>query len=416
MLVASTIASKHPLIALGGFFDRAEGMWVLLAYVVLLVGTYLFVSEAVHAWRILAVWAASLCVICVLGLFQFFGLDFFRSLFGRLLILPAQYRQIAPVLDFNFPRYFIYATLYNPNNVASLMALAFPLAAACFVLARSRKRQVAFGILAGLLYLTLLGSNGRVGWVAALLALLLYAVLSMRRGVAGWWKRLGILALVVVVEFGSLNYFSGGALGIRAGGLLAATSKTLESGTSQSAVDETRSHPDTLANGGPVSETQEGLAEQLIRKYGTVASGRGYIWIRSLQMADDTILLGRGPDTFALYFPNQDPYKAFYSLPQDFIDKPHNMYLQLWLNLGGVATLAFLAMVIMHAVRTPRILKQADPASDRYMLALGLFVGWFAYLLAAFFYDSAVSVAPAFWIVFGLSMALNDALDTENSR
>jgi O-antigen ligase len=133
-------------------------------------------------------------------------------------------------------------------------------------------------------------------------------------------------------------------------------------------------------------------------------------------MAEDTILLGRGPDTFALYFPNQDPYKAFYnrfSLTQAFIDKPHNMYLQLLFNLGGVAVLAFLAMVVLHAIHTFRILKSAKPLGDRYMLALGLFVGWFAYLLAAVFYDSSVSVAPAFWIVFGLSMAINEILKRE---
>jgi hypothetical protein len=416
MLVVSTIASKHPLIALGGFFDRAEGMWVLLAYIVLMVGTYLFVSDVVHAWRILAVWAAALCVICVLGLFQFFSLDFFSSMFGRLLILPTQYRQIAPLLHFNFPRYIIYSTLFNPNNVASMMAMVFPIAAACFILTRSLKRQVAFGILAGLLYLTLLGSNGRAGWVAALVALLLIVVFLIWRGVAALWKRLGILALVIVVGFGSLNYFSGSALGKRAGSLLVDMEKTLESGTSQNDAGETSSQPDTHVDEEPVMNAQEGLAEQLIRKYGTVVSGRGYTWIRSLQMSDDTILLGHGPDTFALYFPNTDPYKAYYNEPQTFIDKPHNMYLQSWLNLGGIATLAFLVMVIMHCVHTFKILKQAKPTSDQYMLALGLFFGWFAYLLAAFFYDSAVSVAPSFWIVFGLSMAMNKMLEAKNSR
>jgi O-antigen ligase len=119
--------------------------------------------------------------------------------------------------------------------------------------------------------------------------------------------------------------------------------------------------------------------------------------------------LGHGPDTFALYFPNQDPYRIYTML---FIDKPHNMYLQFWLNLGGVATLAFLAMVILHCIRTFRILRQSHPTGELYVLSLGLFAGWFAYLLAAFFYDSAVSVAPTFWIMFGLSMAMNEALVT----
>lgn len=406
MLVASTVASVHPSIALGGFFDRAEGMWVLLAYVVLLVGTHLFVTEVRQAWLVLTVWAAALCIMCVLGIFQFFGLDFFSSLGGRLLILPAQYHSIAPILDFNFPRYWIYATLYNPNNVASMMSLAFPLAAACFLLSRSPRRQVVFGILVILSCLTLVGANSRGGWIAVLFVLFLLAGLSVKRGMAGWQKRLGILALVAILEFGALKYASGGVLGWRDAQPAAVVQQVVEDGTGQ------------ILEGGPSTPpaTEESLAERLIRKYGTAVSGRGYIWIRSLQMAGDTVLLGRGPDTFALYFPNTDPYKAFYIQPQYFIDKPHNMYLQSWLNLGGLATLALLAMVVLHATRTFRVLKEANPAGDRYMLALGLYAGWFAYLLAAFIYDSAVSVAPAFWIVFGLSMAMNDALYAENSR
>jgi O-antigen ligase len=352
---------------------------------------------------ILAAWAAALCVICILGILQYFGLDFFQSMAGRLLIIPAKYHFMASALDFNFPRYSIYSTLYNPNNVASMMTLAFPFATTCFVLSRSRRRQLAFGLLAGLFCLTLLGSNGRSGWVAVLLALIPLVALSIWRGITGWWKRLVILALVALLGYGTFNFVSSGNLGKRADQPMAEVKKVLKNATDQGVAGEALTQPGT----------QETLAEQLIRKYGHMASGRGYIWIRSLQMAANTMLLGRGPDTFALYFPNTDPYKIFYTQPEVFIDKPHNLYLQLWLNLGGLAALAFLVMVIFHAVHTFKILKQADLADERTMLALGLFLGWFAYILAAFFYDSAISVAPAFWIVFGLGMAVNEMLIKE---
>jgi O-antigen ligase len=324
---------------------------------------------------------------------------------GRLLILPAKYHYMASVLDFNFPRDTIYSTLYNPNNVASLLTLAFPLAATGFVLSRTLRPQVVFGLLAGLLCLTLLGSNGRAGWVAALLVLVPLVALSVWRGVTGWWKRLAILALVAILGYGTFNFVSRGNLGKRADQPLTEVKKALDNGLSQGVAGESLTQPGT----------PEGLAERLIRKYGLMASGRGYIWIRSLQMAGATIFLGRGPDTFALYFPNTDPYKVFYSQPEVFIDKPHNLYLQLWLNLGGLATLAFLVMVVFHGVRTFKVLKRVDLADERGILSMWLFLGWLAYLLAAVFYDSAVSVAPAFWIVFGLSMAVNEMLMKEHS-
>ena len=400
-LVASTIKSAHPLIALEGFFDRDEGLWVLLAYIVLFLAAYLFAFRNGHVWLVLAAWMAALCVIGTVGIFQYLGIDFFKSMAGRLLILPARYHFIASELDFAFPPGTIYSTLYNPNNVASMFALAFPFAAVGFVLSRLLSRQIIFGFLAALFCLTLLGTNGRAAWLAVLLAMFLLMFLSIRGGVKGWWKRLIILGLVALAGYGIFNYVSSGNLGKRAAQPISDVRKIVENGLNPVEAGESLTQPGA----------QEGLAEQLIRKYGGDSlRTRGYIWIRSLQMAQNTLLLGHGPDTFALYFSNSDPYKIYYSQPEIVIDKPHNLYLQLWLNLGGLSALAFVAMLVLHAVRTLGILRVMKPDRHGYLLALGLFAGWFSYVVAAFFYDSTVSVAPAFWIVFGLSLAVNEML------
>jgi hypothetical protein len=402
----SALASRHPFIALGGFFDRDEGLWVLLAYLLLLLGAWQLVESPRQAWIVLAAWAAALTVICILGLFQFFSLDFFTTSFGRLLILPAQAHSIASSLSFNFPRYTIYATLYNPNYVASMLCMAFPLAAAAFLHAHTPRLRVLFGLLAGLLTLALVGANGRVGWIAAALALGLVVALSLRRGSPGWWKRLLLLMVFAGLAFVGLDLASQGYLSERAGEPVSQAGQILQGAAGQ---------PDAASLPQPQQSPSEGLAERLIRKYGQAASGRGYIWIRSLQMAPQTALLGRGPDTFTLYFPNSDPYKAFYNpyaRSEILIDKPHNLYIQSWLNLGGLATLAFLALLGMHFVRTLRLLRRARPAGEAWVLALGLFAGWCAYLLAAFFYDSNVSVAPVFWVLFGLSLSMNARLES----
>jgi O-antigen ligase len=206
--------------------------------------------------------------------------------------------------------------------------------------------------------------------------------------------------MVLLLEFSILSFASGGILS--RWDILPATDlgPVVETGTGLPATDEAPVVP----------PSSEALPERLIRKLGSALSGRGYIWIRSLQMAGKTVLLGRGPDTFALYFPNDDPYKSFYGQPDTFIDKPHNMYLQTWLNLGGLAALAFLVMLGLHTYQTIKVLRQSRAVDDRFVLALGLFTGWLAYLVAGFFYDSAVSVAPVFWIIFGLSMAVNRML------
>ena len=188
---------------------------MLLAYAVILVGTYLLVTTITQAWYILIVWMAGLTVICSLGIFQFFGFDFFSSAAGRLLILPTRYQNLAPLLKFNFPRYYVYGTLFNPNQLGSMISMAFPVAAAGFILSSSNKHQIIFGVLAGLLCLILIGSNARAGWMADLFAMVGLGILCIKRDGAGWWKRLSILALVAILEFGVLDFTSGGALGRR---------------------------------------------------------------------------------------------------------------------------------------------------------------------------------------------------------
>ncbi|MBV5307828.1 O-antigen ligase [Chromatium okenii] len=386
MIVLSALFSAHHTIAFSGFFERYEGMWVLLSYLVLMLGAYLFISTLKQLWLIVGVWLAALCIISIIGLFQFIGVDIFQTTAGRFLILPSQYQSIANSLDFNFPKYWIYATLYNPNNVASMMALALPMTAVCFFLSQSKIRRIGFGVLTGLFALVLAGTHARGGWIAVICAALLLFGVFMRHDLLRYWKWLSALSLVAVIAFAVLIFW----------GVQRVNTVTLD-----------QHHADYSIQVAP-----EHLSERLIRHYGTLGSGRLYIWIRSLQMARETVLLGRGPDTFALYFPNQDSYKRFFNQPEAFVDKPHNLYIQTWLNLGGLATCAFLAMIILHAVRTFQLLTKAQPSGEFYMLSSGLYAGWFAYLVAAMFYDSVVSVAPAFWIIFGLSLAVNHQLDS----
>ncbi len=401
-LIASTVKSRYPWIAWNGYFDRDEGFWVLLAYIILFLGAYLFISKARQVWMVLAAWGLALTIICIIGFFQYFGMDPFQTMAGRLLILPAEYHYLAEGLDFLFSRYTIYATLYNPNYVAAMMSLAFPVAAAFFIFSARLRERLIFGILSSLLLLTMIGSNGRAALVAALLVMTLLILVTFRDGLLGGWKRFLLLLFVGLAGFGLLNFASGGRLAKHTDESSADVRSVVQENAQGNSKNER-----SVVPGNVVPAKSEGLAEQLIRKYGPVASGRGYIWIRSVQMASHTLLLGRGPDTFGLYFPNADPYKAYYTLPDYFIDKPHNSYLQVWFNLGGLGLLAFLAMVGMHFFSTLKLLRKAPLQKPITIMALALFLGWVSYLLVAFFYDSALSVAPLFWIIFGLGLAVN---------
>ena len=80
----------------------------------------------------------------------------------------------------------------------------------------------------------------------------------------------------------------------------------------------------------------------------TIGSNRGYIWSRTLPITKSTMLIGKGPDTFALEFPQTD-YVNKENLYQNraiVVDKAHSGYLGMAVELGWLAIAIFVAIQI----------------------------------------------------------------------
>lgn len=149
-----------------------------------------------------------------------------------------------------------------------------------------------------------------------------------------------------------------------------------------------------------------------------LGSARGYIWSRSIPMIKDNLILGGGPDTFAFRFPQNDFIGKYYAYdnPHMVVDKPHNLYLQIALNNGFIALLAFLTIMIVYIVDSVKLyaLKKYYKKSEIFGSVTCL--GVVGYLFAGLFNDSVVSVAPIFWIVLGVGIALNYMNRTELNK
>lgn len=150
-----------------------------------------------------------------------------------------------------------------------------------------------------------------------------------------------------------------------------------------------------------------------------LGSSRGYIWSRSLPLLKNTIILGYGPDTFAIAFPQHDIFGKMYAYYGDMwqlVDKPHNQYLQIAINTGVVSLLAFLFLVGFYLVKSFR-LYVSNPFEDFLSQAgVGVFVAIIGYLGAAVFNDSVVSVAPVFWCLLGLGVSINHMLNKRTAK
>lgn len=149
-----------------------------------------------------------------------------------------------------------------------------------------------------------------------------------------------------------------------------------------------------------------------------LGSARGYIWSRSLPMLKDTLLIGNGPDTYAIEFPQGDIFGKWYAYdtPNMVVDKPHNMYLQIGINQGGIALLAFLGFIGLYIIQSLRLYTFKGVYQNIEIIGVAYFVAVIGYLGAGVFNDSIVSVAPIFWILLGGGIATNYMIVKEKRR
>lgn len=172
-----------------------------------------------------------------------------------------------------------------------------------------------------------------------------------------------------------------------------------------------------------VNPKGESIELKPVEKWGfegkeTLGSARGYIWSRSIPMLKHTIVLGNGPDTFASKFPQDDyigKFIAYYGNSSMLVDKPHNLYLQIGLNIGVVALVAFLIMVAIYFISSIRLYFKNDFEDFFSIVGLAIFTAVFGYLGAGVFNDSVVSVAPVFWVLLGMGVTINNMILTDKN-
>ncbi len=144
----------------------------------------------------------------------------------------------------------------------------------------------------------------------------------------------------------------------------------------------------------------------------TYGSNRGYIWSRTLPLLKNTILLGHGPDTFPMYFPQYDYVGKlkYYLTGGILIDKPHDFYLQTAVNTGIISLLALIVLFGIYFVSSIKIYIKEEFSTFKSIAGLACFAAFCGYIVSAFFNDSTVSVAPVFWILFGTGIGINTSL------
>ena len=145
------------------------------------------------------------------------------------------------------------------------------------------------------------------------------------------------------------------------------------------------------------------------------ATYRGYIWSRTLPLLKDTILIGHGADTFAMYFPQAD-YAGKYNIGyfsdtrNVIVDKPHNMYLGIAVNTGVISLIAVLCIFGLYLIDSFKIYRKNEYSGFISFMGAGVFVAVCGFLVAGLVNDSTVQVMPVFYALLGTGFAANRIL------
>lgn len=140
-----------------------------------------------------------------------------------------------------------------------------------------------------------------------------------------------------------------------------------------------------------------------------IGSARGYIWSRSLPLLKRTMIIGFGPDTFLVKFPQGDILAKWYAYGTTnmTVDKAHNWYLQVGVNQGLIALVALLALLLLYIIDSLSLYMFRKEYNETEVFAIAILLGVVGYMGAGFFNDSVVSVAPIFWCLLGFGLGAN---------
>ena len=142
--------------------------------------------------------------------------------------------------------------------------------------------------------------------------------------------------------------------------------------------------------------------------YETLASNRGLIWSHTLPRLKNTLFLGVGANNFIHLYP-QNNYKDtyYYAGEMQVMSKPHSMYLQIAAETGVISLLAMLAFWGYYIVQSAKLYWSSNFDSFSKRLGFGCFLAVLVYLGCGISNDSMISVAPIFWCIQGVGLAVN---------
>ncbi len=152
-------------------------------------------------------------------------------------------------------------------------------------------------------------------------------------------------------------------------------------------------------------------------KYQNIANRRGFIWSRTIPLMKKYWFKGVGPNAFIIAFPNDD----FVGSKRvggntTLVDKPHNTFLQIFVQTGGVSAIAYVGLWILYMCGSLRLFWRKVPSNTVEWLNYGVMIGMLGYAITGLTNDTIIGVQNIYWILLGVGYALIRVIKVERSK
>ena len=405
-------------------------------------------------------WAGvGMAMVTLIGIFQYFGKDFFKTGFGKHLITNTSFWGNLDSLNFNMAEGTSYTTLYNPNFLSFYFGMLIPLLACLFIGAKKVWQRAALVVAEILCIICLKGSGSDSGWMAVAAGAAIAVLVLLSRG-----KKLRYVggALVVAGIIGSIVIANTTSFGERIKNTITGTYhmedqyslndiatndedvvlKIWDNALSvsyDSAEDGTIQILCKDSDGNPLGQT---LADEGTQTYSIDDERFANVQVQPV-MFDQTAGISVYVDGISWNFvkTDDDGYEflnpagklvKYEKVKQSNLFKEDAMSSRghIWnmtipvlgkhVFVGSGANTYLLERpqndyLLWYIIRSVRIYRRVDLHEHLSWVGFGLFAAVLVYVIAAVANDSNVCTAPVFWGMLGLGMAVNRMLVTKEN-
>ncbi|MBQ2311828.1 MAG: hypothetical protein II185_04700 [Firmicutes bacterium] len=138
----------------------------------------------------------------------------------------------------------------------------------------------------------------------------------------------------------------------------------------------------------------------------------GAVWNSALPMLKGTALIGRGADSFCLYYPHMD-HAAAYTAGLDTVpsaEGPRSALINTAFGTGWISAAALAAIYLVYIVQSVIIFWRRKLSHPLGYTGAGIFLGTVGFLAAALVSDTSVCTMPSFLTLLGTGIAINRIL------